>query len=148
MKQNNQIKTLDKFIQSITGELETRAPKFTGNLSKSFNGDFSVSTDGFEIGIDGYGYGAFLDKGVNGLDVSYGSEYTFKGYPNIGALQSYADAKGINVYALANSIYHKGIKPRGFISNYIDDDANNLGDDIINALWEDFYDDNEVPDKK
>jgi hypothetical protein len=148
MKQDNQISVLNKFIQSITGDLESRAPKFTGALANSFQADYEVSTDGFAIGIDGNSYGAFIDKGVNGLDNNYGSPYTFKGYPNIKAITPYADAIGISPYALANSMYHKGIKPRGFMTDYIDDDATELGDKIIEALWEDFYDDNKEPDKK
>lgn len=147
MKQNNQIKVLGRFIQTITGELGNRVPKFTGNLSNSFDGSFDINADGFTIGVDGLGYGAFLDKGVNGSEISYGSPYTFKGYPNIGAITPYADAIGVSPYALANSIYRKGIKPRGFISDYIDDDTTKLGDNIIEALWEDFYDDNKTPDK-
>lgn len=148
MKQNKQLSVLDKFIINITGDLSNRTPKNTGALANSYEGNFEASQSGFEIGIDGLSYGAFLDKGVNGKDVSYGSEYTFKGYPNIGALQGYADAKGINVYALANSLYHNGIKPRGFISDNIDEDSNTLGNSMVEALWEDFYDDNKQPDKK
>jgi hypothetical protein len=147
MKQNNQLSVLNNFIDSITGELANRTPKNTGNLANSYNANFDSLQNGFVIGIDGLNYGAFLDKGVNGRDVSYGSDYTFKGYPNIGALQGYADSKGINVYALANSLYINGIKPRGFITNNIDDDSNELADNMIEAVWEDFYDENKLPNK-
>lgn len=148
MNQDKQKSALQNFLNTITGNLINRTPKNTGKLASSYEGSFDVNDTGFEVGIDGLSYGAFLDKGVNGLDVSYGSDYTFKGYPNIGALQGYADSKGINVYALANSLYHKGIRPRGFISDNIDNDAATLGDAIIEAMWEDFYDDNKEPDKK
>ena len=148
MDNNNQLNTLNNFINYFTNEICNKAPKNTGALSNSFNGTINKEQGSFNIEITGLNYVSYLDKGVNGTEVNYGSPYSFTSYPNIGALTSYANSIGANPYALSNSLLKKGIKPRGFISDIIDIETENLGDDLTNSIWDDFYEDNKKDNKK
>jgi hypothetical protein len=142
MKQDKQLKTIREFLNKFTNEIKNRMPSNTGNLKNSLQGNLVFIDSKFNISINAMSYATFQDQGVNGTEISYGSPYSFTSYPNVDALTPYANSKGINPYALATSLYRKGIKPKGFVSNYIDDDTEELANNVTDSVWEDFYDDN------
>lgn len=67
-------------------------------------------------------YGKFIDEGVNGTSVSVGSEFSFRGKwkGTALAIKPWADAKGLNPYAVARKIQRDGIKPRRFFGSVIE----------------------------
>lgn len=139
MKRVNQLSTIQEFTNSLVNYLQTNSPKASGNLSKSFNGGYTI--DGIEIG--GLDYFKFIEQGVNGTEQSWGSTYSFsKKMIPISTIQSYADERGINVYALQKSIFKKGIKPKDIITSKLNNKLDDFGDDFLNSMWDDFKLDN------
>jgi hypothetical protein len=93
------------------------SPVFNSALRKSIK--LNKTEDGFYI--DGLLYYHFLDKGVSGSlkakdaysIFQYNTPFSYKDKkPPISALKEWADAKNINVYAVQNSIFRKGLVPR------------------------------------
>jgi len=129
----NQLSTIQKYVDSLSSNIGSAAPVATGNLKSSIQGNYSQTSDGFELTIDGAIYGIFQDKGVNGTENSYGSPYTFSKMPPISAFGGYD-----NPYAVARSIYKKGIKPKNFIEPTLDRDVDNFGKQYAESLWDDY----------
>lgn len=75
-----------------------------------------------EINFKMSDYGKFIDRGVNGTSVSVGSEFSFRGkwQGTALAIKPWADAKGLNPYAVARKIQRDGIKPRRFFESVIE----------------------------
>lgn len=86
---------------------------------------------GVEIELQAPSYWEFVDKGVNGLQRSVGSEFSFN-YPNVSkshaeAIRKWIPKAGIQArgeqtyeqvaYAIARSIKQKGIDPTPFVTN-------------------------------
>lgn len=95
--------------------------------------DFKQDTtlDG-EINFKMSDYGKFIDKGVNGTSVSVGSEFSFRGKwkGTALAIKPWADAKGLNPYAVARTIQRDGIKPRRFFESVIESRLPDLAKDL------------------
>lgn len=110
---DNLKKEIEKVAKEYTTKLRRLVPQDTGNLANSIN--YIITDDGFEV--DAPEYLDFIDKGVNGVKTSVGSiySYTLK-KPPIKKLQGWAKRKGLNVWALQNSIYNNGIRPQKFIT--------------------------------
>jgi len=86
-----------------------KSPEFSGDLKSSIKFDRYDDEAGFEI--TGNSYFKFMDKGVNGVKQSVGSPYSYRDKkPPL--LIEWSKAKGLNPFAVQNSIYNKGIKPR------------------------------------
>jgi hypothetical protein len=144
MQKDNQLTTINKFLNSLVDYLKTNTPKSSGALANSYKGDADIN--GVEIyGLD---YFKFVEEGVNGTERSFGSPYSFsnKMIP-ISAIQGFAAAKGINVYALQKSIFKKGLRPRDIITSNLDSKVDNFGDDLIKSIWEDFAEEEKKKDK-
>jgi hypothetical protein len=144
MQKDNQLTTINKFLNSLVDYLKTNTPKSSGALANSYKGDADIN--GVEIyGLD---YFKFVEEGVNGTERSFGSPYSFsnKMIP-ISAIQGFAAAKGINVYALQRSIFKKGLRPRDIITSNLDSKVDNFGDDLIKSIWEDFAEEEKKKDK-
>ena len=80
-------------------------------------------------------YGKFQDEGVNGTRSAYSTAYQFSGEPGqirkMGwALKPWADSKGLNAWAVANSIQQKGIEPKRFFNSVIESRLDQLGLDL------------------
>lgn len=144
----NQYKSITDFVNSYVDELKADSPKFSGNLANSYKTNVTETSTGFEIDVTGEFYGLFVDRGVNGTEQSYGSPYTFKKRPPISAMLPLANSIGANPYALSNSIFKNGIRPRGYITNNIDKSVNDFGNAMAEALWQDFYDENKDQNTK
>jgi hypothetical protein len=143
-KKDNQLTTIGNFVNSLVSFLGDNTPKNTGALANSYKGEFTIN--GIEIyGLD---YFKFIESGVNGTEQTWGSPYSFsnKMIP-ISTIQGYADARGINVYALQKSIFKKGIRPKDIITSSIDSKLDNFGDDLIEAIWDDFAEEEKKKDK-
>lgn len=144
MQNNNQLTTIDKFLNSLTDYLKDNTPKNTGSLANSYKGDSDING----VNIYGLDYFKFVEEGVNGVERSWGSPYSFsKKMIPISSIQGFADAKGINVYALQKSIFKKGLKPKDIITTNLDSKVDNFGDDLIESIWDDFAEEEKKKDK-
>lgn len=135
----NQYKSIQEFVNTLSDEIKGDAPSNTGNLRKSIEGDYVEVTNGFEISFIGTDYASFQDLGVNGTENNYGSPYTFSKRPPISSVEGFANKYGINPYALATSIMKKGIRPKMFITNNVNQNIDEFADDYREALWVDYY---------
>lgn len=139
MQTKNQILTLQQYIDKIVPLLKSSSPKRTGNLSTSIQGEVETSEDTLGISISMLSYGKFVNKGVNGVKNSVGSIYSFKDrQPPAYAFSGYG-----NSFAVANSIFNNGIRPSLFIDNTVTNESvDKLATDFTEAVWQDFYEEN------
>ena len=135
-------KNIEQFINNYIDKMKQNVPENTGALKNSLESNISIDDNGINIGIDALDYAKFQDLGVNGTETSYGSPYSFKRKPSPFALENFAKSIGASPFALSNSIFKKGIRPKLFATDTIDKELPNLGDAVINGMWEDFYETN------
>jgi hypothetical protein len=134
MNNSNQHKSIVNFFDSFVRELKQDAPKNTGELEKSIS--YDINDDKIEVEM--LAYGNLLEEGINGTERNVGSIYSFTDKkPPISAISDYAKSIGANPYALQNSIFKKGIRPKRFIKPNLDENINNFVDQYAEAVWED-----------
>ena len=140
----NKWKSIQTFINEYESELKRRTPKFSGNLSDSIKGSVKISGNSLTIDFEAADYFTFVDKGVNGTERSWGSPYSYgRKRPPASALSQYASAVGTSPFALAASIYKKGIKPANIIDeSNLTNTLDRLGEDILEDVWNLFYEKN------
>jgi len=152
----NQYQSLTDYMSEVEELLKAAAPKNTGKLSNSIKAKL-IKGDGIfnvEVEMDDYGY--YQDAGVNGVgynqtksgkadrrfkvnkSIVKGSPFSFKDKrPPASAFAAYTSNIG-EQYAIANSVYKRGIKPKNFIKPVADkvelDIAKYLEDDIMAYL--------------
>lgn len=93
--------------------LRAFSPEFSGDLKKSLQ--FNVYDDDSGLDITGAYYFKFMDKGVSGKNnVIAGAvgSYTTEKPP---LLTEWSKAKGLNPYAVRESIFQKGLEPRNML---------------------------------
>lgn len=108
----------------------------SGKLSESliFNRAI-VRQKSLEISVNMKPYGAFIDQGVSGVDVKYDTKFSYTNKkPPPSALDGWMVKRGIAPrnktgqfldrkaiqWAISTSIFHKGIKPRKFLTNAVE----------------------------
>jgi hypothetical protein len=105
-------------VQAILKELRKYPVKWEGTLDRSiiYELDSSGNVDIFMAD-----YGQFQDQGVDGTQVKRNSPFSFKGKiaGTAKAIKKWADAKGLNNWAVATTVQRKGIKPRPFFNSVI-----------------------------
>jgi hypothetical protein len=145
----NQHQTLQRFAIDYTQYLKDIAPKNTGNLADSLQFDVELTPDDPQVSIDGANYAKYLDMGVNGTEVNHNSIFSFGGkMPPIASVEDYANSIGASPWAIAKTIQKKGITPTMFISNEVENKIDRLADDYIDAVWQDFKQDNKNPNTR
>lgn len=129
-------------VAAILREMDTKRNglSFNGTLRKSISYEQQEDLDG-DISFSMLNYGHFLDQGVNGTRSAYATQFKFSGDKDKirrmgGALKPWADAKGINAWALANSLQKKGIEPRRFFDSVVEVRLGVLGEAITTGLTE------------
>lgn len=129
---------LKKNANKISDILLNNIPKLSGELSKNTKTYLTQKSDNeYVIVVNTLQYFDYLNEGVNGKEISHNSRFTFKKGPKVEYIIDWAKAKGINPYAVRNSIWRKGLKPRHFFdSNKIDKIINNITDDLAETQWE------------
>lgn len=121
-------------VNAIKAKIQQEEAIFSSELLNSIGFTQDDSLDG-NISFKMIDYGKFIDEGVNGLQQGQGSEYTFKGNwkGTALAIEPWATAKGLNMWALGRSIQDKGIRPRRFFNSVIEARLQNLATDIEQA---------------
>lgn len=135
----NEYKPIQDYINSIVSLLKQETPSNTGALRESIDANVIPSTNGGQIEISMLDYGKFVDKGVNGIQVNWGSPYSFTNKrPPASAFASYTSNLS-EQFAIAASVYNNGIQPRDFIQPVIDEKLQGLADVITGSIFENFF---------
>ena len=142
---------LNKFAKYVIQESKNNLSKSNKNVSKelynSLGYDLNVSKNSFSLSILMEDYGVFQDKGVSGTEKKYNTpfKYTNKRPPASAfsnwvvrkGLKGTRDAKGRFVsrkglmFAVANSIFKKGIKPSMFFTTPFEKAFKDLPEELI-----------------
>lgn len=127
-------------VAAILRTMDTKrnSLNFNGTLRKSISYEQDKSLDG-DISFFMADYGHFLDQGVNGTRSAYSTPFSFSGDKDKirkmgGALKPWADAKGLNPWALAYSLQRKGIEPRRFFDSVVETRIGILGESLTQAI--------------
>jgi len=109
---NNLQAEIEKSAKKVVKKIRLYVPTDQGDLRKSVK--YVITDDGFEV--DALPYLDYIDKGVNGIKKNVGSiySYTLK-KPPIKSLKGWSKRKGLNPYAVQNSLYYNGLKPKRFL---------------------------------
>jgi len=141
-------------IQQAKANLTRQKRNTSGALYNSLKYNLNVGPNSFSLSFDMEDYGQFQDKGVKGAKSTYPTsqdspyKYTNK-MPPVSAFSQWAIKKGLDgvrdkkgrfvkrkslQYALARSIYEKGIPATKFFSTPFGIAFKRLPPDIINAF--------------
>jgi len=154
MDQEETYKELKKFRDHVVKQARanlTRAGKrVTGKLYDSIDAEVKAMPNSISIYFEMEEYGAYQDKGVNGILSGFGSPYSFgtksgkaKGLTK--GLDSWIVRKGIAPrdkggkfvsrkslkFLIARSIYRRGIKPSLFFTKALEGAYKRLPDELI-----------------
>ena len=144
---------LNKFAKYVIQQSRSNLTKGKKNASKelynSLDSEVRVSKNSFQLEFLMGDYGVFQDKGVSGTEKKYNTpfKYTNKKPPASAfsqwvirkGLKGTRDKKGRFVsrkglqFAIANSVYKKGIKPSLFFTKPFQKAFKNLDKDIVKA---------------
>jgi hypothetical protein len=144
---------LNKFAKYVIQQSRSNLSKSGKNVSKelynSLDYDLNVSKNSFSLSILMEDYGVFQDKGVSGTEKKYNTpfKYTNKRPPASAfsnwvvrkGLKGTRDAKGRFVsrkglmFAVANSVFKKGIKPSLFFTKPFEKAFKGLNEELIQA---------------
>lgn len=140
-----------RVIQQAKYNLTKTGKNASKRLYNSLDSDLKGSPNSFELNFTMAEYGEFQDKGVNGLKHDYNAPFSFrKGFPSRKMLNSLdkwvmkrgiapRDSKGKFInrrslkFALAKSIFNKGLKPSLFFTKPFENEYKKLSTDLINA---------------
>jgi len=144
---------LDKFgkrlVQASRSSLTQQKVKASGELYKSIGYDLTVSPNSFQFSFGStLPYSTFQDQGVSGTQRKYKTPFSYKSKkPPASVFISWAKQKGIKPrgkngrftsyesfgFAVANSVFRKGIKPKNFITRPFEKAFKDLPDALIEA---------------
>jgi hypothetical protein len=135
----NNWQPIQEYINGIVELLKSETPKNTGNLRDSVDSNITPSDSGAQINVTMDYYGQFIDKGVNGIEVSWGAPYSFTNKrPPVSAFASYTSNIS-EQFAIAASVYKNGIQPRDFIQPVIDSKIEGLNEVIATTVFKNFF---------
>jgi len=135
----NTTKALDKFANKVVidakANLKSKQKYASGKLFESIkNNGSKTSKRSIELRIRMAQYGAYIDKGVSGVKVKYNTPYSYTNkMPPPSKLDGWIVRKGIAPrtktgqfmsrksvqFAIAKSIFNKGIKPSHFFTDAV-----------------------------
>ena len=149
---DNRQETLDRFIKHVVSQakknLTTTGKNASKKLYNSIKGESKAFPNSIGIYFDMEEYGFFQDKGVSGVKKKYDTPFSYKskmpppkafdkwtirrGIAPRGAGGKFQSRKGLN-FAIARSIFEKGIKPSLFFTKPFEAAFKNLPDDLIES---------------
>jgi hypothetical protein len=114
---------------------------FTGGLRSSVKYKQASDIDG-DISFSMAPYGQFVDKGVKGVNSNYAANkdttFSFKSLNSRFGIafhvKKWANAKGLNEYAVATNLAKKGIEARKFFDTVIESRVGILGEYITRGI--------------
>jgi hypothetical protein len=143
---------LNKFAKYVIQQSRSNLSKGKKNVSKelynSLGYEISQSGSSMSLGFDMVDYGKFQDRGVSGTEKKYNTPYKYtnkmppakafdkwtvrKGIAPRGKGGKFEKRKGLN-YAIAKSIYKKGIRPSMFFTKPFAAAFKRLPDELVEA---------------
>jgi hypothetical protein len=143
---------LNKFAKYVIQQSRSNLTKGKKNSSKelynSLGYDISEASGKTSLGFDMADYGKFQDKGVSGTEKKYNTPYSYttkmpppkafdkwvvrKGIAPRGKGGKFTSREGIK-FAIARSIYKKGIKPSMFFTKPFEAAFKRLPDELVEA---------------
>ena len=149
---DNRQETLDRFIKHVVSQakknLTTTGKNASKKLYNSIKGEAKAFPNSIGIYFDMEEYGFYQDKGVSGVKKKYDTPFSYKskmpppkafdkwtirrGIAPRGAGGKFQSRKGLN-FAIARSIFEKGIKPSLFFTKPFEAAFKNLPDDLIES---------------
>ena len=144
---------LNRFAKYVISQSRANLTRGKKNASKelweSLDSEIKVSKNSFQLSFLMEDYGVFQDKGVSGTEKKYNTpfKYTNKKPPASAfsqwvirkGLKGTRDKKGKFVsrkslqFAIANTVFRKGIAPSLFFTKPFEKAFNNLDKDLIEA---------------
>jgi hypothetical protein len=138
-------------VAAILKEMDKKRSRltFSGALRSSVKYKQAPDVDG-DISFSMAPYGQFVDKGVRGVNSNYAANkdttFAFKSINSRFGIafhiKKWANAKGLNEYAVATNLAKKGIEARKFFDTVIESRVGILGEDITQGIAD--YMDNQV----
>jgi hypothetical protein len=142
---------LNKFAKYVIQESKNNLSKSNKNVSKelynSLGYDLNVSKNSFSLSILMEDYGVFQDKGVSGTEKKYNTPFKYTNKrPPASAFSNWVVRKGLKgtrdskgrfvsrkglMFAVANSIFKKGIKPSMFFTTPFQKAFKDLPEELI-----------------
>lgn len=130
-------KKLEETAIKLSLDIKGEVPVSSGELKNSVS--YEMTEKG--LFISAFDYIDFIDKGVNGTLRNVGSQYSYsnKKPPINKGLRQWASKRGLNAYAVQNSLFKYGKKPQRFLTKTTDSiETNSLvevyGNDIDEML--------------
>lgn len=147
---NNRQEVLDRFVKHVVSQAKKNLTTTNKNASKklynSIKGEAKAFPNSIGIYFDMEEYGFYQDKGVSGVKRKFNTPFSYKskipppkafdkwtirrGIAPRGAGGKFQSRKGLN-FAIARSIFEKGIKPSLFFTKPFEAAFKNLPDDLI-----------------
>jgi hypothetical protein len=142
---------LNKFAKYVVQQSRSNLTKSDKNVSKelynSLGYDLNVSKNSFSLSILMEDYGVFQDKGVSGTEKKYNTPFKYTNKrPPASAFSNWVVRKGLKgtrdskgrfvsrkglMFAVANSIFKKGIKPSMFFTTPFQKAFKDLPEELI-----------------
>lgn len=147
---NNRQELLNRFIKHVVSQakrnLTTSGKNASKKLYNSIQGEAKAFPNSIGIYFDMEDYGFFQDKGVSGVKKKYNTPFSYKtkmpppsafdkwtirrGIAPRNTKGQFQTRKGLN-FAIARSIFEKGIKPSLFFTKPFEAAYKNLPDELI-----------------
>jgi hypothetical protein len=148
----NRQEVLDRFVKHVVSQAKKNLTTTNKNASKklynSIKGEAKAFPNSIGIYFDMEEYGFYQDKGVSGVKRKFNTPFSYKskmpppkafdkwtirrGIAPRGAGGKFQTRKGLN-FAIARSIFEKGIKPSLFFTKPFEAAFKNLPDDLITS---------------
>jgi hypothetical protein len=145
---------LNTFAKYVIQQSRTNLTKGKKNASKelynSLGSDIKVSKNSFQLSFLMEQYGIFQDKGVSGTEKKYNTDFKYTNKkPPASAFSQWVIRKGLKgtrdkkgrfvgrkglQFAIANSIYKKGIKPILFFTKPFEKAFKNLPKELVESF--------------
>lgn len=152
MEKDEQLIILEKFRDYVIQQARSNLSRLQKNSSKklydSITGEVKVMPNSMRVFFDMEEYGFYQDKGVSGTKRKYDTPFRYtnkmpppkafdkwivkKGIAPRGKGGIFAKRKGLQ-FAIARSIFEKGIKPSLFFTKPFEAAFKNLPDEMIEA---------------
>jgi hypothetical protein len=152
MEKNEQQIILEQFRDYVIKQARTNLTRLKKNSSKklydSIKGEIKAMPNSLRVYFDMADYGFFQDKGVSGTKVKYDTPFSYtnkmpppkafdkwmvkKGIAPRNKAGQFQTRKGLQ-FAIARSIFEKGIKPSLFFTKPFEQAFKNLPDEMIEA---------------
>ena len=143
---------LDTFGKRVQQQARTNLTKgdhkASGDLYESTKYELNTGPKSFSLFFELEDYWEFQDKGVSGTEVKYNTPFSYKTRkPPAKVFEKWAKQKGIKPrgkngkfityksfgFAVANSVFKKGIKPTKFFSKPFENEFDKLPEDLVRA---------------